>query len=234
MQAIFPEGGLSLDGRVGAARMGLLSYIVQGFEPGGRDVVFVPVGLAYDRVLEDRLLTGAQTRGTRRFRARPLSIAAFGARLGWRMLRGRFPGFGTAAAGFGPPVSLRAFLAGETSVGETGVGGTGDVEALGRRLMDEIVRVVPVVAVPLVAAALSGGAGPLEARVADLAAQLQVLGAVLKLPPQGLAQTVAEGLEPLVARGIVTADGVVRPEGAALLAFYAAPVLQRLAATRQT
>jgi len=234
VQAIFPEGGLSLDGRVGAARMGLLSYIVQGFEPGGRDVVFVPVGLAYDRVLEDRLLTGAKTRGTRRFRARPLSIAAFGARLGWRMLRGRFPGFGTAAAGFGPPVSLRAFLAGETGVGETGVGGTGDVEALGRRLMDEIVRVVPVVAVPLVAAALSGGAGPLEARVADLAAQLQVLGAVLKLPPQGLAQTVAEGLEPLVARGIVTADGVVRPEGAALLAFYAAPVLQRLAATRQT
>ncbi|MDP1578312.1 MAG: 1-acyl-sn-glycerol-3-phosphate acyltransferase, partial [Cypionkella sp.] len=58
-QAIFPEGGLSLDGRVGAAKMGLLSYIVSAYEPGGRDVVFVPVGLAYDRVLEDRILTGA-------------------------------------------------------------------------------------------------------------------------------------------------------------------------------
>jgi glycerol-3-phosphate O-acyltransferase len=30
-QAIFPEGGLSLDGRVGPAKMGLLSYIVEGW-----------------------------------------------------------------------------------------------------------------------------------------------------------------------------------------------------------
>ncbi|MFM2357044.1 MAG: hypothetical protein RLZZ528_2780, partial [Pseudomonadota bacterium] len=35
-QAIFPEGGLSLDGRVGAAKLGLLSYIVTGHEPGAR------------------------------------------------------------------------------------------------------------------------------------------------------------------------------------------------------
>ena len=55
-QAIFPEGGLSLDGRVGAAKMGLLSYILQDFGPDHRDVVFVPVGIGYDRVLEDRLL----------------------------------------------------------------------------------------------------------------------------------------------------------------------------------
>ena len=57
-QAIFPEGGLSLDGAVGPAKLGLLSYIVTGFDPGGRDVVFVPVGLNYDRVLEDRVLIG--------------------------------------------------------------------------------------------------------------------------------------------------------------------------------
>ena len=88
-QAIFPEGGLSLDGRVGAARMGLLSYIYTGFDPrGGRDVIFVPVGLAYDRVLEDRLLTEAQGADTLRFRARPLVILAFIARMLWRMMRG--------------------------------------------------------------------------------------------------------------------------------------------------
>ena len=232
-QAIFPEGGLSLDGRVGAARMGLLSYIVQGFDPVGRDVVFVPVGLAYDRVLEDRLLTEAQaddpkTGGTRRFRARPLSIAAFTLRLFWRILRGRFPGFGTAAAGFGAPVSLRAYLA----------AGSGGVEDLGRRLMDEIAAVVPVLAVPLIAAAiLQGGDGPLQARVTALAARLQAQGAVLKLPPAGIAQTLSEGLVPLVARGIVGSGGVVLPLGLPLLRFYAAPVLQRLdeiAATPQT
>jgi len=226
-QAIFPEGGLSLDGRVGAARMGLLSYIVQGFEPGGRDVVFVPVGLAYDRVLEDRLLTEAQAEGTRRFRARPLTIAGFTLRLVWRILRGRFPGFGTAAAGFGAPVSLRAFLA----------AGAGDVEALGQRLMTAIGLVVPVTAVPLVAAALMQGDGPLQDRVAALVARLEADGADLRLPPPGVAQSVADGMAALVARGIVAPDGAVEETGRALLAFYAAPVLQRLegfSATRQT
>jgi len=217
-QAIFPEGGLSLDGRVGEARMGLLSYIVQGFEPGGRDVVFVPVGLAYDRVLEDRLLTGAHTEGTRRFRAKPLSIAAFTLRMLWRMVRGRFAGFGTAAAGFGAPVSLRDCLA-------SGAG----VEALGARLMQTIAAVVPVLPVPLVAAAvLRGGDGPLEERVAALASVLREAGAVLKLPPAGLAPALAEGLAPLVARGIVQADGMILPAGLPLLRFYAAPVLQKL------
>jgi glycerol-3-phosphate O-acyltransferase len=70
-QAIFPEGGLSLDGRVGKARLGLLGYIVSGHEAEpARDVVFVPVGLAYDRVIEDRLLVEAGQTGVRRFRAR--------------------------------------------------------------------------------------------------------------------------------------------------------------------
>jgi len=149
-QAIFPEGGLSLDGRVGPAKMGLLGYVVAGFDPAGRDVVFVPVGIAYDRVLEDRLLTEAAATGTRRFRGRPLTIAAFVLRLAWRKLRGRFDGFGTAAAGFGHPVSLRAFLA---------EGASDPTEALGARLMDEIARVVPILSVPLIAAALSEGVG---------------------------------------------------------------------------
>jgi len=227
-QAIFPEGGLSLDGRVGAARMGLLSYIVQGFDPAGRDVVFVPVGLAYDRVLEDRLLTEAHVTGTRRFRAQPLTIAAFTLRLVWRVLRGRFPGFGTAAAGFGAPISLKQHVA------QSGAG----IEDLGAHLMAEIARVVPVLAVPLVAAAvLRGEPGPLEARVTDLAAVLRADGAVLKLPPQGMAQAIEEGLAPLVGRGIVGPGGQALPATAALLAFYAAPVLQRLeriAATQQT
>ena len=65
-QAIFPEGGLVAgraggrgeDGAVGLYRAGLSM-------PGGRDVVFVPVGLAYDRVLEDRVLVEAAADGVR-------------------------------------------------------------------------------------------------------------------------------------------------------------------------
>ncbi len=234
-QAIFPEGGLSLDGRVGEARMGLLSYIVAGYVPGGRDVVFVPVGLAYDRVLEDRILTDAASAGSRRFRGKPLAIMGFASRVVWRKLRGSFRGFGTAAAGFGPPVSLRTFLSDHPEA---------PTEALGAHLMVEIARVVPVLPVPLVAAALAEH--PVDradlGRIADrLRKALAEAGAVLKLAPEGLEATLSEGLEPLLARGLLAADLRPTPEGAAILAFYAASVQQRLglaaphiAAMRQT
>src|SRR5579871_3498617 len=59
-QAIFPEGGLSRDGQLRPPKFGLLSYMVAGFDANGpRDVVFIPVGVNYDRVLEDRVLTAA-------------------------------------------------------------------------------------------------------------------------------------------------------------------------------
>ena len=226
-QAIFPEGGLSLDGRVGAAKMGLLSYIYGGFDPrGDRDVIFVPVGLAYDRVLEDRLLTEAHVTGTRRFRARPVAIAAFVARMLWRMIRGRFAGFGTAAAGFGRPVSLRAFMGGVEP----------STEGLGALLMAEIAKVVPILPVPLVAAALLDGAVDrevLRARLTELQARLMAVDAVLKLPPQGLDRALSEGLAPLMARGLVVegdAGLVAAPDAVAMLQFYAAPVLQVLGA----
>ena len=221
-QAIFPEGGLSLDGQVGPAKMGLLSYIVQGFDPAGRDVVFVPVGLAYDRVLEDRVLVAAQ--GTRKFKSQPLKAGLFLLRMLWRKLRGQYRGFGTAAAAFGAPISLRAFMAQDGAT----------TEALGVRLMADIAAVVPVLPVPLMAAVLMQGVvtrnalpGRLQVMVDALVAQ----GAVLRLPPQGMGQVVVEGLAPLIARGLVT-EGLVVVD-AAMVGFYAASVPQ-IAATPQT
>ena len=213
-QAIFPEGGLSLDGRVGPAKMGLLSYIVEGFDPEGRDVVFVPVGLAYDRVLEDRVLVEAAASETRRFRNRPFRAAWKLGRYLVARMGGRRKGFGTAAAAFGAPVSLRGFL---------GAGGT--VDSLGARLMTAIAEVVPVLPVPLVARALGDGAATREellGRVEALVARLSAAGAVLKLPPQGVEAVLDEGLAPLIARGLVSEW--LQPVAAErrLLAFYAA------------
>ena len=215
-QAMFPEGGLSLDGRVGPARLGLLSYIAEGWTPHARDVVFVPVGLAYDRVLEDRVLVEAAQAGARRFRNRPLWVGWHGLRFLWARFRGRTRGFGTAAAGFGAPVSLRDHLA---------AGGT--VEGLGERLMAAIASVVPVLPVPLVARALGDGAvsrEELAARVEAMVAALRAAGAVLKLPPPGGASVMDEGLGPLIRRGLVTDALQPVPAERALLDFYAASV----------
>jgi len=53
---------------------------------------------------------------------------------------------------------------------------------------------------------------------------LQAAGAVLKLPPQGVAAALEEGLAPLIRRGIVTEALQPVPSETALLAFYAASV----------
>ena len=221
-QAIFPEGGLSLDGRIGEARLGLLSYIVASYAPGGRDVVFVPVGIAYDRVLEDRILVQAAKDGNRRFPARPLSFARVTLGVLGRIALRRFKGFGTAAAAFGEPVSLAEFLAQADAT----------TEGLGRHLMTAIAHVVPVVPVPLVAAALRqspANRAALTVAVAALIAELERGGAVLKLPPQGVEATVAEGLETLVARRLVGPDLRPTAQSQPILDFYSAAILQRLA-----
>jgi glycerol-3-phosphate O-acyltransferase len=97
---------------------------------------------------------------------------------------------------------------------------------------------VPVVPVPLVAAALAQGAvtrEALEGSVAALAEALREAGASLRLPAEGVVEA---GLAPLIGRGIVTegAGLAAAPGAERMLAFYAAPVLQRLedAATPRT
>jgi glycerol-3-phosphate O-acyltransferase len=113
------------------------------------------------------------------------------------------------------------------------------VEGLGERLMSAIGDVVPVLPVPLVAKALGEGAisrEDLAGRVTDLIARLETSGAVLNLPPGGPDAVLAEGLEPMVRRGLVTEDLKPVEKNRALLAFYAAavPDLAAVAAMRQT
>ena len=226
-QGVFPEGGLSLDGRVGPAKMGLLSYIVSGYDTERRDVVFLPVGLAYDRVLEDAVLTEAQAAGEaeglggtgpRRFRGRIGAITVFVGEFLWQRLRRAAPPYGTAAAGFGKPLSLRAYF--EANPGAT-------VQALGAHLMGEIERAVPVVPVPLVAAVLRSGAADRLAALSAMRAALLAAEALLHLGPQD-AEVLAAGLALLRRRGVLDASDQLHPEQARLLAFYAAPVEQRL------
>jgi len=50
-QAVFPEGRLTRDGKLGEPKLGLLGYITKGFDPkGDRDIVFIPVGINYAQI----------------------------------------------------------------------------------------------------------------------------------------------------------------------------------------
>jgi glycerol-3-phosphate O-acyltransferase len=223
-QAIFPEGGLTLDGRVGAAKKGLLHYIVADFDPRrGRDVVFIPVALNYDRVLEDRVLLEAAAAGERRFRARLPVIFGFVGRIAWQRLRGQFHRFGYAGVSFGAPLSLAGFLNDAPGAGTDG---------LALALMERIRAAMPVLPVPLVAAVLHRAEGPIATAAVEAVAggwvdAFRRAGCPVHLPEGDVAAAVREGLEALAIRRIV-GEGAggwrVVPGEEAMLAFYAASI----------
>ncbi len=223
-QAMFPEGGLSLTGAVGAPKMGLLSYMIQGFRPGkSRDVVFVPVAINYDRVIEDRMLVAAGEGGHRRFRMRLRDVARHLGRHVWLRLTRRFHRLGYASVSFGTPLALSEFAAARE-------GDSAELaEPLANELMERIRAVVPVLPVPLVATILlQHGAqkrADITRRFAALVSRLEAAGAHVHLPREDMDYTVEVGLRGLVIRQIVeeTPDGSCRvaPGDRPLLAFYA-------------
>jgi len=221
MQAVFPEGGLSLDGRVGAPKLGLLSYIISEFNPDeGRDIVFVPVALNYDRVLEDRVLIAAADAGMRKFKFRMRTAAKYFIRHLWHRISGRFLRFGYAAVSFGEPLSLREFSAGND----------GDlVDSVGHEVMGRVRNLIPVLPVPLAATCLLAADKPLSrdeliAALSERVARLKASGISVRLPHKTADYAVEVALSHLLMRSMVSetdAGIVVNPDDTALLRYYA-------------
>lgn len=236
VQAIFPEGGLTRDGALRPPKFGLLSYIVTGFDRyGPRDVFFIPVGLNYDRVLEDRVLTAtaAAPPGTPpRFSFGPLVFAKFLAKNIWLALRGRWHRYGYACVSFGPPVSLRQHL---TSRGIGSIRALADetrnseIEKLGNRLMQAVGGVIPALPVSLVAFALLDAAHPLtlfelKGRVFALIHTLEQSGAYVHVPRHDREYAIEFGLRMLRERHLVLetdASYVANPKELVLVKYYA-------------
>jgi glycerol-3-phosphate O-acyltransferase len=237
-QAVYPEGGLSRDGRLRPPRLGILDYMVRGFDPNGeRDIVFVPVGINYDRTLEDRtLLLGADLSGVKTGLSKAIGNAmAFAGKNLVLMARNRWHRFGYACVNFGSPVSLRAWthargldfrpLAKEERFARVG--------ELANELMGAIARVIPVLPVPLVATVFAAhpdlGMSELELKgeVARLMDELERSGAPVYIPRGDQDYAITVGLRMLTLRHVVTeAEGVFRihPEGKALLDYYAGSI----------
>ena len=218
-QAVFPEGGLSLNGRLMPPKMGLLSYILEGFDPNeGRDVMFVPVAINYDRVLEDRVLIAANERGDRKFGGKVSVVFKFVVHRTWQRFRGKKFQFGTAAVTFGEPVSLRDYKT------------TPDAESLATDLMTRIEDVMPVVVVPLLARALLAGdlAGDDTNLQTVLDAQLSASTVKTSIvPPSELIAVANHALAQLAEREIVELkDGVwsILPNNRPVLTFYASSI----------
>jgi glycerol-3-phosphate O-acyltransferase len=237
VQAVFPEGGLSRTGALQPPKLGLLSYMVQGFDPHGpRDIVFIPVGLNYDRVLEDRNLTRAANLApgeAARFKFNPMVFVRYIAKMLGRKLVGRWYKNGYAIVSFGAPISLKKTLldAGVDlrTLPETERHAT--IEHLGEYLMQSVGRVVPALPVPLVATALLENAQQpvtlfeLKGRVFELMRRLEQAGHYVHIPRDDRDYAIDVGLRMLTMRRLVVeTNGQYAPAAgeAALLQYYAA------------
>jgi glycerol-3-phosphate O-acyltransferase len=235
VQAIFPEGGLTRDGLLGAPKTGLLDYMLRAYDPrGDRDIVFVPVGLNYDRVLEDRtLLSEKPTEADRRsgIAAVRKALAFIGGQL-WLRLRGRWYRFGYACANFGAPISLRAYLAraGWDPSALDREARFQRVTELAMDLMNAVGRVVPVLPVSLVARVFLDAPGQtlseeeIRLRAAELQRCYEALGAHVYTPRSDADYSVLVGLRMMTQRQLlIERDGRYRlnPGEIAVVRYYA-------------
>ena len=258
-QAVFPEGGLSRDGRLQPPKLGLLDYLARGFDRRGeRDLVFVPVGINYDRTLEDRTLlldappaspassspfAAARPQDRAKPRRAPravLTTIGFLAHNLRLMVFQQWHRFGYACVNFGEPLSLRAWSAARDLdlASLPREARFAAVQALADELMLRIGAVVPVLPVALVATVFVRGPqralSLLEVKSAVLALwrQLESSGARLYVPRQDQDYAVEVGLRMLTLRRLVVErDGLLLPTPGDLpvLAYYANSVAHLVA-----
>jgi glycerol-3-phosphate O-acyltransferase len=240
-QAMFPEGGLTIDGRLRAPRFGLLDYMLKTFDerPGEerRDLVFIPVGLNYDRVLEDRsqllkLHPDAHRRGGL---GAATTTLGFVLRNAWLMIAGGWHRFGYACVNFGSPLSMRAWAT-ERGLHFPALDDTArkaEVGRLAQRLMAGIGAVIPVLPVPLVAEVLlrdpQQALSELELKAAahQRMRELEGLGAKIYIPRHDHDYAFGVGLRMLTLRhAVIEEDGLYRPDPSQLelLAYYAGSI----------
>ncbi|MEK6975687.1 MAG: 1-acyl-sn-glycerol-3-phosphate acyltransferase [Candidatus Thermoplasmatota archaeon] len=170
-QAMFPEGGLSRDGKLRPAKLGLLdSMVLAKADPAFvRPLVFVPVGINFDRVLEDEVLVRETLAGDHPLRNRTPTqkakrlatllgkgLVAIPLNLG-RFFAKRLKKHGICAIHFGDPLTLDDWLEANPKALATQDRRERHkrLRPLGDELMRRIAAAVPVTPVPLVCAAMA-------------------------------------------------------------------------------
>lgn len=240
-QGIFPEGGLSRDGKFRPAKIGLLDYILGvARDPAVAERVYiVPVAINYDRVLEDRSLLRELNPEKGR---RPPPLLAQLAIVLWnviwnigRIVTRSWKRHGDAVAVIGAPVPVAPWFA------EVAARGTplfdlpredrlAEVQKLADDAMRRIGEILPVPAVPLVCAAIQTlnadylPRAQLLERVDQLRESLAEDGRVLVAPNEPTDQMLDRALELLwIRRGVARSpEGiVVLASGRELVSYYA-------------
>ncbi|MBC8088289.1 MAG: 1-acyl-sn-glycerol-3-phosphate acyltransferase [Phycisphaerae bacterium] len=247
-QGVFPEGGLTRDGALRPGKIGLLDYALGvARDSSCRSRMYVvPVGINYDRVLEDRtLLRELETRAERPVASRGAQIREVSSymlsNIG-RLVTGRWKRYGRAAVAIGSPVSIDSWL---TSLESQSVNlfalPRGERLPFVQQFCDEALRrigaIIPVTSVPLACAAIQSFDAefiPREKLLTRMAAMRDVLlelnSRVIRAD-RDIEETFDRAYRMLRLRKIVSRVGdgfVVLPRGRPLITYYANSIVHLL------
>ncbi|VAW72885.1 Acyltransferase family protein associated with ethylmalonyl-CoA pathway [hydrothermal vent metagenome] len=234
-QAVFPEGGLTRDGAMREPKLGFLDYMLRNYHPEtDREIVFVPIGINYDRVVEDRSLVrrldqeaekrsaGFVVKTTVKFIFKQLMLSR----------RERWRHFGYASVNFGEPLSVRDWCH-DQGVEFSRLEQEPRFEQVGRlanTLMERIADVVPVLPVPLLASIVLEHRDDWESELAiktyalEKIDRLRELGAPIRIASCACEGVLTNALTTLRARKMLEQrDGLLRavPEAEDMLSYYA-------------
>jgi glycerol-3-phosphate O-acyltransferase len=239
-QAVFIEGGLSRDGCLRPPKLGLIDYMLRGFNPDSdRDVVFIPVGINYDRTIEDRSLLreldpNAEKRSgwfvfktTAGFIVHNLSL----------MIQNKWHRFGFACVNFGPHISARKHCR------ENGVDFGSmerearfrEIEKLSIKLLGSIENIIPVLPVPLAATVLLENRNrwisefDLKARIYNLMEELKSKGVTVNIPDKNREGVIDIAINMIrIRKMFIESDGLIRADDGMtdVLSYYANSIIQ--------
>lgn len=239
-QGIFPEGGLTRDGRFRPPKIGLLDHIVGvGDEAGRAGMYIVPVAINYDRVLEDRsLLRELHPEDGRTPPGKLMQVSVVLWYIAWNTFRivfRRWKRHGDAVVVVGEPVPLAPWFAALEANGRSIATLSRDerlreVQALADDAMQRIGALMPIPAVPLVCAAIQTFDAEyilrkrLVERVAHLRETLVDDGRDVVAPDEAVEAVVDRAVEMLWVRAALHRDRagiVVLPKGREFVSYYA-------------
>jgi glycerol-3-phosphate O-acyltransferase len=235
-QAVFIEGGLTRDGKLRPPKLGLMDYMLRRHKSSDdRDIVFIPVGINYDRTLEDRTLLReldpeAQKRS---FLYVMRTTVGFIARSVFLMLLSRWRRYGYACVNFGAPLSVKQYCRDngfdfdrlERSERFK------QVQKLCERLIDDIAAVIPILPVALVATVLLEATdnpldvSTIEQRASRLQIKMQSKGApIIEMSHTKQAGIINDAVDFMLLRRLISnTDGSfsITPGQEPVLRYYA-------------
>jgi len=234
-QAVFPEGGLSRDGKIRPPKLGFLDYMLRHFDPNtSRDVVFIPVGINYDRVLEDktllRSLDPSETRKSNWFAIKTtLKFIWHNFRLARKH---KWHRFGYASVSFATPISVKGYC--DSHQINFSAMHMDDrfpqIEKLANHLMQSIEKTVPVVPVVLMSKVISRCGGEsisideAKSKAKRLMENIEAEGGHMVFPHKEKELAMDAAIARLKMRHLISVeDEIIRinPEGKPIVDYYA-------------